>query len=127
MATTTRKRANGKTSSSWIRREKRVAIYLRDGMCCVYCGRSAPDHGVLLTLDHILARELGGSNEHTNLVTACFSCNSKKQDATTREWFATLRDVGVDTDKLGAKIRRHVARPLAPYFAEAKQLLKNEG
>lgn len=29
---------------NWIRKDKRLAIYMRDGMACVYCG---------LTLDHL--------------------------------------------------------------------------
>lgn len=108
--------------SKWIRPVKRVAIYLRDGMCCMYCGKSGPEDGVLLTLDHVLACELGGTNEATNLVTACVSCNSSKQDSTTREWFSTLRDRGVNTTTLGAKVRKHVGRDLAPYLVQAKQL-----
>ena len=97
--------------SKWIRPEKRLAIYHRDGFCCAYCGAGAED-GVLLTLDHVLACELGGSNEATNLVTACLSCNSAKQDKTTRVWFAHLRDRGIDTDKVGPRIRRLTAKAL---------------
>lgn len=26
-------------SSSWIRKERRLAIYIRDSFCCQYCGR----------------------------------------------------------------------------------------
>lgn len=107
--------------SKWIRPVKRQAIYLRDGGCCVYCGRGIVD-GAALSLDHVLACELGGSNEATNLVTACISCNSSKQDLTTREWFSILRDRGVDTDALGPKIRRHAKRDLAPYLATAKKM-----
>ena len=107
--------------SKWIRPVKRTAIYLRDGGACLYCGRGICD-GVILTLDHIVACELGGSNEATNLVTACLSCNSSKQDATTREWFVILRDRGVDTTALGAKIRRHAKRDLTPYLATARKM-----
>lgn len=127
MAANETKRAGRKAGqgSKWIRPEKRVAIYLRDGMCCLYCGRTAQDDGILLSLDHVLACELGGTNEHTNLVTSCVSCNSSKQDSTTREWFATLRDRGVDTSVLGTKIRRHVGRDLVPYLAQAKKLAQD--
>lgn len=113
-----RKRNQG---SKWIRPVKRTAIYLRDGACCIYCGRGVND-GAVLSLDHIVACELGGTNEETNLVTACISCNSSKQDLTTREWFSVLRDRGVDTDALGPKIRRHAKRPLAPYLEIARRM-----
>lgn len=65
----------------WIRTEKRLAIYLRDGFGCVYCGKSlrgaAPSN---VTLDHLLPKSAGGSNDATNLVTACKSCNCSRQD-----------------------------------------------
>ena len=97
--------------SKWCRPETRLAIYHRDGFCCAYCGAGA-EQGVTLTLDHVVAVELGGTNASTNLVTACFSCNSSKQDKTTREWFVALRDRGIDTSKVGPRIRRLTAREL---------------
>jgi 5-methylcytosine-specific restriction endonuclease McrA len=97
--------------SKWIRPAKRLAIYNRDGFCCAYCGAKA-EEGIMLTLDHVVACELGGSNHETNLVTACLSCNSSKQDSTTRGWFEILRDRGIDTSKVGPRIRRLTAKPL---------------
>jgi 5-methylcytosine-specific restriction endonuclease McrA len=98
---------------NWIRLSTRLAIYHRDGFACAYCSEGAESGiGRGLTLDHVLAVELGGSNEPSNLVTACLSCNSAKQDLTTRAWFARLRDKGVDTARIGAKIRRALARKL---------------
>ena len=67
--------------SSWIRKDKRLAIYLRDRFQCAYCGRDlrhAEPREV--TLDHLLPRVAGGSNEATNLITACLACNSSRQD-----------------------------------------------
>lgn len=65
--------------SKWIRPEKRLAIYVRDGFTCAYCGRdlrtAAPEE---LNLDHLTPRVAGGSNEATNLVTACKACNSSR-------------------------------------------------
>lgn len=65
----------------WIRPAKRLAIYIRDGFACAYCGRTlraaAPAD---VTLDHLLPRSAGGGNEASNLVTACRSCNSSRQD-----------------------------------------------
>jgi 5-methylcytosine-specific restriction endonuclease McrA len=104
-----RKRNQG---MNWIRLSTRLAIYHRDGFACVYCGEGSEEAGRGMTLDHVVACELGGSNEPSNLVTACLSCNSSKQDATTREWFQSLRDRGIDSTKIGARIRRLVKRPL---------------
>lgn len=65
----------------WIRVEKRLAIYLRDGFLCAYCGSALQDAAPAdVTLDHLLPRSAGGSNDATNLVTACRSCNSSRQD-----------------------------------------------
>ena len=104
--------------SKWIRRAKRLAIYSRDGFACAYCGATVED-GAVLTLDHIVACELGGTNEATNLVTCCRCCNSSKRAATTREWFITLRDRGIDSSKIGQRIRRLVKRPLDMSAARA--------
>lgn len=64
----------------WIRPEKRLAIYLRDRFECGYCGcdlrHAAPRE---LTLDHLVPRVDGGSNDHRNLVTSCLSCNSRRR------------------------------------------------
>jgi len=110
-ATPARARKSGQ-GSHWCRPSTRLAIYHRDGWRCAYCGAAAEDGGVPLTLDHILPCELGGDNSPANLVTACLSCNSAKQDKTTRKWFTRLRDRGIDTDQIGARIRRLVRKPL---------------
>lgn len=69
-----------KNGSKWIRPEKRLAIYIRDSFHCAYCGQdlrhAAPAE---VTLDHLLPRVAGGSNEATNLITACRPCNSSRQ------------------------------------------------
>lgn len=107
--------------SKWIRPSKRLAIYMRDGHRCAYCGRDLV--GEVATLDHVLARELGGGNEAKNLVTCCLSCNSSKQDLTIRSWFLVLRDRGVDTDQVGPRVRRLTRKSLAPYKEAAKVIL----
>lgn len=67
--------------SKWIRKEKRLAIYVRDGFSCAYCGRDLRGaEPCEVTLDHLLPRHYGGGNEATNLITACRSCNSSRQD-----------------------------------------------
>jgi hypothetical protein len=51
-------------------------VYARDGHTCVYCARRG--RRVLLTIDHVFPVALGGTNEVSNLVTACRPCNLTK-------------------------------------------------
>ena len=68
----------------WIRPEKRLALYIRDSFTCAYCGSDLRDAAAeSVTLDHLVPRSAGGSNDATNLITACRSCNSSRQD---RPW-----------------------------------------
>jgi len=108
--------------SKWIRPAKRLAIYLRDDCRCAYCGRDA-SMGAVLTLDHIVACELGGSNEEANLITACRSCNSSKQDITMRAWYKLLRDSGRDTTAISRFIRTRSQRDLTPFIRTAKNMM----
>ena len=70
---------------NWIRKEKRLAIYMRDGLSCAYCGTSIED-GAQLSLDHIKPYSKGGSNDQKNLVTCCSKCNSVRQDRPWKEF-----------------------------------------
>ncbi|MFB7738311.1 HNH endonuclease [Streptomyces sp. NPDC056112] len=54
----------------------RYEVLRRDNYTCRYCGGTAPD--VKLTVDHVVPQALGGSDDPTNLVTACESCNNGK-------------------------------------------------
>jgi len=87
--------------SKWITKTKRWAIYFRDNCECVYCGRSLND-GAILTLDHIVPCEAlpKPNNKHTNLVTACLSCNSSKNDKSLEEYFSYLRALGASDKKI---------------------------
>jgi 5-methylcytosine-specific restriction endonuclease McrA len=55
-------------------------LFARDRYRCQYCGRSAielrPREG--LTRDHLIPLSRGGTNDWTNVVTACGSCNTRK-------------------------------------------------
>src|SRR5580704_10905440 len=55
---------------------QRFAILKRDHHTCRYCGRKAPD--VVLHVDHVIPRCEGGSDDESNLVTACSACNQGK-------------------------------------------------
>lgn len=89
-------------NGNWITAKKRCAIYKRDQYRCVYCNRTL--NSGELTLDHLLAYQLGGSNCHTNLVTACKWCNSSKGKKLLEEFLAELTLRGVDTKALRNRI-----------------------
>lgn len=59
-----------------ISKKIRFEVFKRDSFKCQYCGKSSPD--VVLEVDHIKPVSEGGSNEITNLLTACFDCNRGK-------------------------------------------------
>ena len=80
---------------------KRNRIYTRDDRKCVWCGFPGA-----LTLDHLVPREAGGTNDHTNLVTCCHSCNSERRHLTVRQWMRTLRAIGYDTVEVTYNLRR---------------------
>jgi len=56
----------------------RFEVFKRDKFTCHYCGTSAPD--VVLHIDHIHPVSKGGSNDLTNLITSCKSCNQGKSN-----------------------------------------------
>ena len=75
----------------WITPQKRDAIYRRDNYTCGYCGRNYSADRSRLSLDHITPRAQGGSNQPTNLVTACDDCNNRKRNRTLGEYLEYLR------------------------------------
>lgn len=68
--------------SAEVWRSIRTYIFGRDDYTCQYCG----ERGKKLECDHVIPISRGGSNEESNLVTACFSCNRSKRDKLVSEW-----------------------------------------
>lgn len=56
----------------------RWQVMRRDGFRCRYCGIEAKDADRPLVLDHYVPHSAGGSNDPSNLVTACYDCNAGK-------------------------------------------------
>lgn len=101
---------NGTQGSKWIRKDRRLALYLRDEFRCAYCERDLRDaRREEVTLDHLIPRCEGGGNENANLVTACLRCNSQRGDAPWREY----AQGGV------ARIEQLLARPVNRDLAKA--------
>lgn len=55
-------------------RALRMFIFERDEFTCRYCGAT----NVLFECDHVIPRSRGGSNDPSNLATACVGCNRGK-------------------------------------------------
>lgn len=55
-------------------------LFARDDYQCQYCGRKANElkPRESLTRDHLIPMSRGGTNEWSNVVTACSSCNTRK-------------------------------------------------
>jgi hypothetical protein len=114
---------------NWIRQEKRLAIYLRDGCACVWCGAKV-EEGAQLTLDHLRCHSAGGSNAASNLVTACKRCNDSRGARTVRE-FAKVVAAYVNHGVLARRILQHVQTRsklgIEKFLDEAKRLIARRG
>ena len=114
---------------NWIRQEKRLAILLRDGLSCAYCGSSVED-GAILSLDHLKPRSKGGSNAASNLVTCCKRCNSSRGNRSVRAFSRAVADYldhGIAARDIERHVRNCARRSLAPYRMEAKELIGRRG
>jgi hypothetical protein len=121
--TSLNRRAHGGTTkyhgAKWIRPAKRLAIYVRDGLACVYCGHGVED-GALLSLDHVVPFVHGGSHEASNLLTSCRSCNSRRGDRDFYEWTAAVAAFrGEDAQAFNVKLVGLLFRPLDVAAAKA--------
>lgn len=60
----------------------RYKIFQKDNFTCNYCKSQGMRSGgnAILTIDHIIPIQYGGSNEENNLQTLCIKCNIKKSD-----------------------------------------------
>ena len=95
---------------NWIRQEKRLAIYLRDGMACCYCGQGIEeDDGMRLTLDHLKPYASGGSNLPSNLVTCCHICNSSRGKRSWKLFAAGVAEY-INHGKTAEGIIEHIGR-----------------
>jgi hypothetical protein len=122
--------------ANWIRQDRRLAIYLRDGFKCVYCCASALLDAVRLTLDPIKTVDQGGGNATRNLITACSHCNSSRGDRSVREFAAGVAayvDNGVTPIEIIMRIKfqrrqpidRPAARELITKFGSAVKAIPN--
>lgn len=79
-----------------ISQSKRLRLYIRDNYTCQYCSTKViicPDSSKIFpknaaTLDHIIPRSKGGTDEDYNLITCCNKCNT------------ILKNKGIKKDKI---------------------------
>lgn len=64
------------TTRRTLSKKLRFEVFKRDSFRCQYCGAEAPS--VLLEVDHIKPIAEGGTDDITNLITSCESCNAGK-------------------------------------------------
>lgn len=62
-------------SKKFMRRIKIIELLLRDGNQCFYCGIHLYESQI--TIEHLKAKSLGGTDNLKNLVIACKACNLK--------------------------------------------------
>lgn len=117
--------ANGTTGMNWVRKDLRLAIYLRDGMACTYCASTLED-GAKLTLDHVTPHSQGGANTAGNLVCACHKCNSSRSDRPAEAFAAAVAGYvnhGVTAADILGTIAERTAADIRPFRAEAKAIM----
>jgi len=83
---------NRNQGSKWLHPPTRRRIYERDGWRCVWCESpvarqsrfiSVDDNNRPIpqaTIDHVVPRSRGGTNDASNLITCCSDCNAKRGD-----------------------------------------------
>ncbi|MFC3986507.1 HNH endonuclease [Streptosporangium jomthongense] len=89
----------------------RSEIFRRDNSTCHYCGAKAPD--VKITIDHVIPVALGGSDEPSNLVTACEDCNNGKTSVPPNA--ATVARVSEDAVRWASAQKQAVAAMAADF------------
>jgi hypothetical protein len=66
------------TERKGLSKSLRFGVFGRDQFACRYCGKAPPE--VKLVVDHVIPVAKGGTNDETNLITSCESCNQGKSD-----------------------------------------------
>ncbi len=114
---------------NWIRQSKRLAIYMRDGLSCAWCGDSV-ENGARLSLDHLKPASKGGCNHETNLVTCCERCNKSRGNRSVAAFGRAVAEYlnhNVTAEMVIDHVRRTARKSLKPYKVEAAMLVERRG
>jgi hypothetical protein len=125
--TKTSEKMSNSHGMNWISKPSRLAIYLRDNLCCCYCGSTLED-GIKLTLDHLTTRSNGGNNKPENLITACHKCNSNRGDRDLVEFVNSVAQY-INHGVTGTMILNHinacVNKDLKEYRKLAREIINS--
>lgn len=82
----------------------RDALRERDGCHCAYCGVALVEDDPMRgeSLDHLVPRSRGGSDDLENLALSCRSCNSQKGTRTAHEF--VLSGIGAACADFGRRL-----------------------
>lgn len=83
----------------------RFEVFRRDNFQCRYCGAKPPE--TELRIDHVTPKALGGSDEASNLATACHPCNAGKSSMPADA--AIVADVSEDAIRLARALKEVAA------------------
>lgn len=98
-----------------VRKDLRLAIYLRDRFTCLVCAKDLADADPRdITLDHIVPDSDGGSNDPSNLYCCCRHDNCARRD------LPISRYAGPEAVK---HIRRNAKRSINRYRILAKAII----
>lgn len=97
-------------------RRLRFEILKRDGFRCRYCGATAVES--LLHVDHVVPEASGGTDDPTNLVSSCASCNLGKSDVGLGESRLPSAPSAADLSEQAMQIRDYL------YAAEEVELAR---
>lgn len=86
-----------------ISKRLRFEVLKRDGFACRYCHRDK----VIITVDHVVPRTLGGTDDPSNLVASCDDCNAGKTSSLPGG--STVQDVNEDLIRWAVALR-HATR-----------------
>lgn len=103
------KKTAAPSADARVRGTRRAKIIARGAGVCVYCLARDVD----MTVDHVVAVANGGTSASTNVVCACFDCNSAKADWDLDQFAERLRRrQGIDPAALARRVAAQLARPL---------------
>lgn len=78
----------------------KFVIFARDKCQCYYCG-VIPDQSNEIHLDHVIPYSQGGGETASNLVVACYRCNSRKRDRRLKNEEAILAEIQSRNRQMG--------------------------
>jgi 5-methylcytosine-specific restriction endonuclease McrA len=96
------------------RRDMRVlrrCIVERDGARCHWCMRmTGQKHGLEQSLDHLIPRSDGGSDDLSNMVISCLPCNNARGSTPVAAWTVRVDHLARQGEPRFAARRRHLER-----------------